>query len=106
MARLTLESYLRELTFHQTELRMVVNKLRQMVTSKEECQSIEYLQSVSGVGPTVATSFGLELFRPERFIRAEEVASYLGLAPVVRIVAGKRRQVGWFRSGKPACEVC
>jgi len=89
MARLTLESYLRELTFHQAELRTVENQLRQMVTSKEECQSVTYLQSVPGVGPTVATSFTLELFRPERFMRAEEVASYLGLAPVVRHSGGK-----------------
>jgi transposase len=32
----------------------------------------------------VATTFLCELFRPERFARAEEVASYLGLAPMVR----------------------
>lgn len=42
------------------------------------------LQSIPGVGPVVATTFALELFRPERFDRPEEVTSYLGLAPVVR----------------------
>jgi len=89
MAQLTLESYLRELTFHQTELRTVEGQLRQMATSIEQRQSIAYLQTVPGVGPTVATSFALELFRPERFNRAEEVASYLGLAPVVRHSGGK-----------------
>ena len=88
-AKLTLESYLRELTFQQTELSTVGDQLRQMVSSTEQRQSVAYLQTVPGVGPTVATSFALELFRPNRFDRAEEVASYLGLAPVVRHSGGK-----------------
>ena len=32
----------------------------------------------------VATTFLTEIFSPERFHRAEEVSSYVGLAPVVR----------------------
>jgi transposase len=36
------------------------------------------------VGKVVATTFHTELYRPERFGRGEEVASYLGLAPTVR----------------------
>ncbi|PLY00869.1 MAG: IS110 family transposase [Desulfuromonas sp.] len=89
LTRLTLESYMRELTFHQTELCTVATQLKEMVTSSESCQSVAYLQTVPGVGSTVATSFALELFRPDRFRRAEEVASYLGLAPVVRHSGGK-----------------
>ncbi len=88
-SHLTLESYLRELTFHQTELRTIAQQLRQMVTATEQSLSISYLQSVPGVGPTVAITFALELYRPHRFDRAEEVASYLGLAPVVRHSGGR-----------------
>ncbi|WP_407925383.1 transposase [Geobacter argillaceus] len=33
------------------------------------------LQSVPGVGTVVATTFALELFRPQRFKRPEEVTS-------------------------------
>ena len=83
-AHMTLESYLRELTFHQEELRRVELQLKSLVKSNELATSMVCLQSVPGVGPTVATTFALELFRPERFKRPEEVASYLGLAPVVR----------------------
>jgi transposase len=86
---LTLESHVRELTFHQTELRTVENQLRQMTTQEPSCESVAYLQTVPGVGPAVATAFALELYRPQRFVRAEEVASYLGLAPVVRHSGGK-----------------
>ena len=44
----------------------------------------------------------MELFRPERFGRAEEVASYLGLAPMVRhsgekSPSGRLRPVGQRR---------
>jgi transposase len=88
-AKLTLESYLRELTFQQTELSTVENQLRQMIASTGQRQSVAYLQTVPGVGVTVATSYALELFRPDRFTRAEEVSSYLGLAPVVRHSGGK-----------------
>lgn len=88
-ARLTLESHLRELTFQQTELRKVVGQLHQTVMTSEQRQQVGYLQTVPGVGPTVATTFALEIFRPKRFQRAEEVASYLGLAPMVRHSGGK-----------------
>jgi transposase len=88
-ARLTLESHLRELTFQQTELRTVEGQLHQTTTSSEQREHVVYLQTVPGVGPTVATTFVLEIFRPKRFQRAEEVASYLGLAPMVRHSGGK-----------------
>ena len=88
-AKLTLESYLRELIFQQTELSTVENQLRQMIASTDQQQNVTYLKTVPGVGVTVATSYALELFRPDRFTRAEEVASYLGLAPVVRHSGGK-----------------
>lgn len=83
-AHLTLESYLRELTFDQEELRRVELQLKSLAKSEELATSIGCLQSVPGVGSIVATTFALELFRPQRFKRPEEIASYLGLAPVVR----------------------
>jgi transposase len=80
----TLESYLRELIFNQEELRRVEHQLKSLPKPQEVAISIACLQSVPGVGPTVATTFALELFRPDRFKRPEEVTCYLGLAPVVR----------------------
>jgi len=81
-ARLTMKSHLRELAFYQNELSTVEEELRQM--AQEHGDVLKCLQSVPGVGEVVATTFILELFDPERFRRAEEVASYLGLAPMVR----------------------
>lgn len=99
-ARLTLESHLRELTFYQNELSEVEGQLRQM--ARQHSHVLMCLQSVPGVGEVVATTFMLELFGPERFHRAEEVTSYLGLAPMVRhsgdkAPPGRLRPVGQTR---------
>jgi len=99
-ARLTLESHLRELSFYQNELSEVEEQLSQM--GRQQAQALACLQSVPGVGEVVATTFMLELFDPERFQRAEEVTSYLGLAPMVRhsgekTPSGRLRPVGQTR---------
>lgn len=99
-ARLTLESHLRELAFYQKELSEVEEQLRQM--ARQHGDVLRCLQSVPGVGEVVATTFMLELFDPERFHRAEEVSSYLGLAPMVRhsgekTPSGRLRPVGQTR---------
>ncbi|ABB32784.1 transposase IS116/IS110/IS902 family protein [Geobacter metallireducens RCH3] len=83
-AHMTLQSYLRELTFNQEELRRIEHQLKSLTKTEELANTMTCLQSIPGVGPVVATTFAMELFRPERFKRPEEVASYLGLAPVVR----------------------
>jgi len=83
-ARLTIESHLRELNFLQNELSSVTQQLDQMNAQPHRRSVIRSLVSVPGVGKVVATTFSTELFRPERFNRGDEVASYLGLAPTVR----------------------
>jgi transposase len=83
-ASLTIESHLRELNFFQSELSKVTKELEQLNLQPKHRSAIRALTSVPGVGKIVATSFYLELFRPARFSRGEEVASYLGLAPMVR----------------------
>jgi transposase len=82
--RLTVESHLRELNFLQNELSSVTNQLNQINLKPKHRAVIRSLTSVPGVGKVVATTFCTEMFRPERFNRGEEVASYLGLAPTVR----------------------
>jgi transposase len=82
--RLTIDSHLRELRFLQQELSEVADQLERLNRQPEHRTVIKSLTSVPGVGQVVAASFHLELFRPERFQRSEEVASDLGLAPTVR----------------------
>jgi transposase len=99
-ARLTLESHLRALRFYQEELSKVEEQVHQIARQHEKI--LACLQSVPGVGEVVATTFMLELFDPGRFHRAEEVTSYLGLAPMVRhsgeqTPSGRLRKVGQNR---------
>jgi len=93
--RLTIESHLRELAFLENELRSVIDQLGRMNLRPCHQPVIKALTSVPGVGKIVATTFHAELFRPERFNRAEEVASYLGLAPTVR-QSGERTSRGYL----------
>jgi transposase len=91
-ARLAMDSLVRELDFFNRELRQVEHELLCAVKDRES-HNISYLKSVPGVGPIVAASFALELFRPERFTKADQVSSYLGLAPMVR-QSGQSRSSG------------
>ena len=79
----TMESYLRELEFHTKELRRVEVELKALPQTSKQAHSIRHMKTVPGVGPVVATTFAMEVFRATRFKRAEELASYLGLAPMV-----------------------
>jgi len=82
-AKLTLDSLLRELKWVQQELNEVMTSLRAIAESERHKAAVDRIKSIVGVGITVALTFRLELFRPERFNRHEEVTSYLGLAPTV-----------------------
>lgn len=101
-ARLTFESLLRELAFQQNELKIIGKNLNSILLEEEFKKIVPCLKSVPGVGTVVASTFCMELFRPERFTRAEEVTSYLGLAPMVyhsgeRSPSGRLRPVGQRR---------
>jgi transposase len=82
--RFTLDSQLQELRFLQTMKNNVRTQLLSLQKADAHREIISCLQSVPGVGPVVAAAFSLEIYSPQRFQRAEELTSYLGLAPMVR----------------------
>jgi transposase len=101
-ARMTLQSLIRELIFFEEEKRVMERCLDELSDRKEHVQAIKHMRSVPGVGRIVSATFRFELFNPERFRNPEEVASYLGLAPMVhhsgeRSPAGHLRPVGQKR---------
>lgn len=83
-ADLTMQSLLRQLTFHNQEMAVVVKALQDILNKTQENQAVERLRSVPGVGPVTARTFCLELFNPERFHSSGELTSYLGLSPTTR----------------------
>lgn len=76
--RFTFESYLRQLQFLETEKALLEQKIRKLLTSEDDI-----LQSVPGVGVLTAANFRAEIIEPTRFERPEQLAGYLGLAPVI-----------------------
>ena len=101
-ARWTLDSYMMELNCLEGNLEVVRGQLAELTRVEKHREAIDCLCSVPGVGPVVATTFRFEVFAPERFCRAEELASYLGLAPMVRQsgegkARGRLRPVGQKR---------
>ena len=83
-AKETLKSLIRELNFLYKEKQRIEKQLRVMCSQPERSKTYEYLQTTPGIGPITAATFMLELFDPGRFKNADKVASYLGLAPMVR----------------------
>ena len=80
--RMTLASLVREYLFLLSEEKQIRKEIREL-TNDLHAEAYERLISVTGVGEAAASYFLAELFSPERFNRLEEVASYLGLAPIV-----------------------
>ncbi len=78
-----LASLIREYRFLQEEHHCLRLEVRR-ATKQLHWERYARLTQVSGIGEVVATTFLAEIFAPERFNRAEELTSYVGLAPVVR----------------------
>lgn len=80
-----MKSFVRELGFLKKERQCIEKRLSVVCRHRKEHGSqFENLQTIPGVGPITAATFMLEVFDPNRFKRAEQVASLLGLAPMVR----------------------
>lgn len=90
-ARPTWASLLRELEFLQEEIRHIEQEIAAAVQEDAHKDTVGHLRSMPGVGLITAAAFRMELFRPQRFKRPEEVASYLGLAPIVRTSGEAKR---------------
>jgi transposase len=80
--RITLGCYLSEHAFILEKLSHLRKQLSAVLRADGKIQTVKHLCSIPGVGETIATTFMTEIFRPERFERAEELCAYVGLAPV------------------------
>jgi transposase len=81
--RITLDCYLKEHAFLLEELSSLRKQLSAALQAEGKIQTVKHLCSIPGVGETIAATFMTEIFRPERFGRAEELCAYVGLAPVI-----------------------
>jgi transposase len=79
----TLDSFMAELDLIEAQIKKLKGALTQESLRQGKGELLRNLQTIPGVGPTVAQTFVAEIFRPERFERAEEVCAYVGLAPII-----------------------
>lgn len=76
--RRTMDSMLRQLNFLTDERKQLEREIK-----KATIPTDDVLQSVPGVGAATSAAFRTEIFSPGRFQCSEQVASYIGLAPVL-----------------------
>ncbi|MBA2883180.1 transposase [Desulfosalsimonas propionicica] len=83
-AKGTIKSLIRELVFLKKEKKRIEEQIRNVCRQSHHGRIFECLQTTPGVGAITAATFQLELFDPGRFKNGNQVASYVGLAPMVR----------------------
>lgn len=92
LLRVLLDNLLYMLESYQSQQKHLASLLAQEMKAAGKHQIVECLTSIPGVGETIAHAFTAEIFRPERFTSAEQIAAYIGLAPVT-IQSGHTKNV-------------
>ena len=94
--RLSLDSYLEEHATILASLTKIAKQLEKAAIKQGHGERIKNLCTIPGVGMTIAHTFTSEIFRPERFKRAEDICAYVGLAPITSH-SGSSKEKSWLR---------
>jgi transposase len=94
--RLSLDSYLEEHANILASLVKITKQLEKAAVAQGHGERIKNLRTIPGVGVTIAHTFTSEIFRPERFKRAEDICAYVGLAPITSH-SGSGKEKAWLR---------
>jgi transposase len=94
--RLSLDSYLEEHATILASLAKITKQLEKAAIEQGHGERIKNLRTIPGVGVTIAHTFTTEIFRPERFKRAEDICAYVGLAPITSH-SGSGKETAWLR---------
>ena len=98
--RFTLDVMLDELNYILTQIKRVRLELKNIYSKERHSKQMEILQSHPGVGPITARQFRAEVFDPERFDKATQLARYLGLCPHVSQSGQKRIDGRLMKAGQ------
>jgi transposase len=102
--RFTLDELLHQLADLNRRLERVKDQLNKI--DQTHAGKMEIALSHPGVGEETARHFVLEIFRPDRFRNAKQVALFVGLAPGVDSSGDKRKKTGRLAAGLPALRCC
>ena len=99
--RFALNMLLEEMAQIRIYLEHTEIELKALSQQKRHHRAMKILRSHPGVGPVTAWAFRLEVFRPERFSQATEIASFLGLAPRISQSGQTTREGPITKTGRP-----
>ncbi|MDR2055572.1 MAG: transposase [Desulfovibrio sp.] len=94
--RLSLDNHLEEHASILASLAKITKQLAKATIDPGHGERIKNLRTVPGVGETIEHTFTSEIFRPERFKRAEDIRAHVGFAPITSH-SGSGREKAWFR---------
>jgi transposase len=94
--RISLDSYLEQHALLLQALSRISKELGKAAIALGYEERIKNLRTIPGVGTTIAHTFVCEIFRPERFKRAEDICAYVGLAPITSH-SGSGKEHAWIR---------
>jgi transposase len=98
--RFTLDHFLEELSHLEEQLGKVKGQIKEQYSSKAYEKKAKILRSHPGVGEVTAAQMLAEVYQPERFENAKQVAAYVGLAPRVRQSGESRKEGPLLKAGK------
>lgn len=100
--RLALEVLVEELERLMAARQRVERQMEWLSKQKRHSEDHRRLRTHPGVGPVTAMTFLTEVYQANRFARAEELTSYVGLAPRVRQSGQTRREGPLVKAGRGA----
>jgi len=98
--RLCLDVLLEQLEQLVAHVGRIEGALRELAATARHAEAAAIARTHPGVGPVVAMSYLVEVYRSGRFDTPRQVASYIGLAPRVRQSGQMRRDGPIVRTGR------
>lgn len=101
MGKLLLEEQLDELIDKQARMRKLLTQIQESIKKNGWEEQVKLLRSVPGIGPITSATLLAELGDIRRFKKLDQLASYVGLAPVVLSSGESSRVLGLVRYHNP-----
>ncbi len=98
--KFTLDHLLEELSHLEEQLGKVRQQMNEQYSSSAYEKKTQILRSHPGVGEVTTAQMLAEVYQPERFENAKQVAAYVGLAPRVRQSGESRKEGPLLKAGK------
>lgn len=98
--RFCLDELLAELRHLEDAIARIDRQLAALGKTARHAQSVALLRTHPAAGPALSLAFVTEVYQPARFTDADQVASYLGMAPRIRQSGDRSRGGPLLKAGR------